>query len=484
MKLFYSILTYFILLSFLFTQNYTVNQISKSVSLSSIDKFRKEEQNQIFSNSYFNKILPASSNYRYLITFGQSIYLNTKLPNLENQNGYYFPKGYGHISSLLLQYNYKFLSLSIEPVIISKKEYKISLPVKDKYYSVLNDVIIDNNYEPNLFRNTGIQLNYSGFSAGFGNWSQWWGPGIHNSLVLSNNAQGFYHYYAGTYGYQQLINKISYKFKYIVSDNMKNFSGNDYYFSAYFLNIKYNIFEFGLSRTILSGGYSDLPWTLSDAIKVLVNNKNTKYWDIINEFYLLADFSESGLEIFLDIGFPNRSYAGRDPEIYSNHSMGSNLGLRKKGAFGLEKLLFGFEYTRLLQGVYYNILPTSNWYDNIKYNYSSYKSRRWAAHSGSDSDDFLVFIGYKDEDKSFIYGLNYERHGITYHFPPEVKLESRINVSYKRKNTEIHIIYENEYFEHYGFVDSNKNVWEETFEDGSLQRTQTFLISIKHWLSF
>ena len=36
-------------------------------------------------------------------------------------------------------------------------------------------------------------------------------------------------------------------------------------------------------------------------------------------------------------------------------------------------------------------------------------------------------MGYKDERKSFIYGLNYERHGVTYHFPPEVKFESRIN---------------------------------------------------------
>ena len=93
-------------------------------------------------------------------------------------------------------------------------------------------------------------------------------------------------------------------------------------------------------------------------------------------------------------------------------------------------------------------------------------------------------MGYKDEQKSFIYGLNYERHGVTYHFPPEVKFESRINASYSSGNTTVHLVYENEYFEHYGFVDTNHNVWYETFEPGSLQRTQTLLISLEHTLSF
>jgi len=369
-------------------------------------------------------------------------------------------------------------------MISDRKQYEISIPHKENEFSVLNDVPMGASYQSNQFRNTGIQFRYNGVSAGLGNWDQWWGPGIHNSIVLSNNTEGFYHYYVGTAGYQPLMNNGSYNFKYMVSDEIQNRAGDDYYFSAWFLNIKYNILEFGMSRTVLSGGYRDLPWSFSDAVSVLIDNKNRKYWDTINEYYLLAHFPDSGLEVFLDIGFPNRSYAGKDPEVFSDHAMGSNLGLRKQGAFGSDKLLFGFEYTRLVQGIYYNVLPTPNWYDNIKYNYSSVKGRRWAAHSGADSDDFLVFMGYKDEYKSFIYGLNYERHGVTYHFPPEVKFESRINASYSSGNTTVHLVYENEYFEHYGFVDVNRNVWDETFEPGSLQRTHTLLISLQHTLSF
>ncbi len=460
MKLIYHTLSYFFLISNIFSQTFIQNPELKSFQVDTIDK------------------------HSFLLAFNQSFYLNTNLPNLENQNGYYFPKGYGSISSLLFQYNSKHLTFSVEPVKIDKKEYSILLPKKEKLFSVLNDVPMNPNYKYNQLRNTGIYLQYNDISIGYGNWNQWWGPGIHNSLVLSNNAEGFYYYYISSGGYQQFVDGASYKIKYIVSDEMKNMAGDDYFLSALFFNVKYNILEFGISRSILSGGYNEIHWSLNDALTVLFNNKNSRYWDTIDEYYVLMKFPDSGFEFFLDIGFPNRTYAGKDPKVYSDHAIGSNLGFRKQGAFNSDKILFGFDYTRLVQGIYYNILPTPNWGDNIKYNYSSYKDRRWAAHSGADSDDFLIFIGYKDEQKSFIYGLNYERHGVTFHFPPEVKLESRINISYKSGNTIFQLLYENEYFEHYGFVDGNSNVWDEIFEYGSIQRTHTLLLSLKHTLSF
>jgi len=369
-------------------------------------------------------------------------------------------------------------------MISERRQYEISIPQKENEFSVLNDVPQPDIYKQNRFRNTGLKLHFYGISAGFGNWDQWWGPGIHNSLSLSNNAQGFYHYYIGTDGNQSVGKYFDFSFKYLVSRPMQNLIGNNYFLSAWFLKVKYKFLELGLNHNILSGGYPDLPWKQQDVFTVLIDQNNIRYWDTINTYYILGNFKESGLIVFLEIGFPNRSYAGTDPEVYSDHTMASNLGLRKYGAFGMNEIMFGLEYTRIVQGIYYNILPTPNWYDNIKYNYSSYNGRRWAAHSGSDSDDFLVFMGYINDKVSIVYGLNYERHGVSYHFPPEVKFESRISVSYKYKNTRLFINYENEYFEHYGFVDVNRNVWEEEFEPGSIQRTQTLLISIEHTFSF
>ena len=420
------------------------------------------------------------NNFPLSLSYINSFYNNSNLPNLENQNGNYFPKGYGIFSSLLIKYKTTLFTLTTEPNIIKRKKYQIFIPQKQNEFSVLNDVPKEKIFNQNYFRNTGIKLTIYGFSAGFGNWNQWWGPGIHNSLSLSNNTEGFYHYFIGTDKFQPFGKYLYFNFKYLVSNSMQNLYGEDFYLSSWFLNLKNNFLEFGIMRNVLSGGYSEILWKKEDAFNVLIDNKNIKYWDTLNTFYILVNFKESGLKVFYEFGFPNRTYGGKDPEAYSDHAMGTNIGLRKHGLFGKSEILFGFEYTRLLQGIYYNILPTPNWYDNIKYNYSSFKGRRWAAHSGSDSDDFLLFVGYINSKLSLIYGVNYERHGVTYHFPPEVKFESRVSFSYKYDKTKIFINYENEYFEHYGFVDSNSNVWAQNYESGSIQRTNTLLISIEY----
>jgi len=430
--------------------------------------------------------LSKNNKNQFQITFNNKIYYNTNLPNLENQNGFYFPKGTGLISGFLFHYNGKYLKLTAEPQISGVFENTYSLRHKEKLVSTLNNSALKyfNRTKINNFRNMGLAFQYSGFSLGYANWDQWWGPGIHNSIVMSNNAEGIPHYFVGTMNYQPLRGDLDYYFKYMVSDAMYNNAGTEYFLSAYYFNLRYKNIEVGKSRHILNGGYNDLLWSLNDAINVFVTKKYMKYWDQIVDYYISVSFPSSGLKVFIEVGFPNRSFNGENIQIYSDHAMGTNLGLRKYGAFGKDEILFGFEYTRLVQGLHYNILPTPNWYDNIKYNYSSYNGRRWAAHSGSDSDDFLVFMGYMKDQFSFIYGLNYERHGVTYHFPPEVKIESRISVSFKYKNIFFYLNYENEHFEHYGFVDENRNVWEETFETGSIQRTQTLLISVEHTFSF
>ncbi len=430
-------------------------------------------------NFFFILISGVSAAYSQInleLTYKQSLYMSSNLPNLENSNGLYLPKGFGSFSTFGMGIENKYFSLSIEPNIILQKSYDIDVPKKESLFSVLNDVPKEN-YKYPKFNNLGLQIKLRDIGLGFGNWSRWWGPGLHNSLVLSNNAPGFYHYYLGNINSIKISNYLSYKFSYIVSTSMKNQNNYDYYFSAWFFVLNHELFELGISRNILSGGI-ELDWNIVDAMTVLLNNKNILLWDTINEFYLKIFLNKSNLEVFFDVGIPNRSFAEKNPGAYSNHALATNLGFIKKRALGTNNLLYGMEYTRIIQGIYYNILPTPNWYDNHKYNYSSFNGFRWSAHSGSDSDDFLIFIGYDDNIISFLYGVNYERHGITYHFPPEVKFESRFNISYKINDYKFSIIYENEYFEHYSFVDSYNNVWDETFEKGSIQRTKTLLFSL------
>ena len=91
------------------------------------------------------------------------------------------------------------------------------------------------------------------------------------------------------------------------------------------------------------------------------------------------------------------------------------------------------------------------WWSNY-YDYSTYDGRRWAAHSGSDSDDFYLFFGYNDNNWTFIPGFNYERHGIINGNPPEVKIEFRLDIRFIYKKYRINIYYEKELLNNSEFV--------------------------------
>ena len=83
-----------------------------------------------------------------------------------------------------------------------------------------------------------------------------------------------------------------------------------------------------------------------------------------------------------------------------------------------------------------------------------------------------------NENSSIIFGYNYERHGVTYHFPPEVKFEQRLLITKSINKFLIKIYYEAEVYENYAFLNSNNNVWTEIGEPGSIQRTKTLTFSI------
>tara|TARA_Y100001958_G_C21246211_1_gene576489 strand:- start:412 stop:1845 length:1434 start_codon:yes stop_codon:yes gene_type:complete len=415
------------------------------------------------------------------INYINKSYINTNLPNLENQNGLTLNKGYGTYHSYLIQSKIKNLLFSVEPQIKIQKEFKKKIETRENgLFSVLNDRIQKDNAP--IIRNFNVSVDFKSLRLGYGNKNQWWGPGIHNSLIMTNNSIGFYNYYITNSNEIRIGSSLKINFKYMFSPAIKNSYNNNFYLTAAKITGSYRKLKLGISKSVLSGGYPELPWSINNAALVILSNKNNRYWDYFYDLFVQYDGLESGLKLFAEIAVPKRSFSEYNPKTYYDHSIASNIGFRKYGAFDTKYLMIGAEYTNLIQGAYYNLMPTPNWYSNKLYNYSSFNGKRWGAHSGSDSDDFLVIIGYLEENKSLIYGLNYERRGVTYNFPPEVKFESRISLTHRFYNLFIQITYENEHIRHYNFVDSNSNVWTEEFENGSIQNTKTILLSFEYKL--
>ena len=159
-----------------------------------------------YHSFYKRNNIPKKRN-SFSITLIQNFSLNNNLPNIENHNGLTINKGFTNDFSYLINLNLENVNFTIQPNMLAFLDLydNKQIPTKSGPFSVLNDV--KQSYNIQDFSNLGFKINLFGASAGYGNWNQWWGPGIHNSLVLSNNSKGFYHYYISTNGYKELYKK-------------------------------------------------------------------------------------------------------------------------------------------------------------------------------------------------------------------------------------------------------------------------------------
>ena len=240
------------------------------------------------------------------IVFLKSFAINNNLLNMENIDGVYLPKGTTSITGILFSFNSGIFNLTIQPEQrIYKRILTKNLPDKQGTFRYLNDYESNEKHlSNNHFKNTGVTIKINKLRAGYGNWNLWWGPGIHNSLILSNNSQGFRHFFI-SYKTNQLFNKsIQLKYKYLSSENFKNIIGNNFshIYSMVELNIK-NM-QLGFNFNYLKGGYenySGKPYSLSFA-----NLNNKAITAKKSAYYLMYNNKKTGLKIFYEFGFPNR----------------------------------------------------------------------------------------------------------------------------------------------------------------------------------
>ena len=133
---------------------------------------------------------------------------------------------------------------------------------------------------------------------------------------------------------------------------------------------------------------------------------------------------------------------------------------------------------------------TPAWYSRGLYDYSSFKGRRWGGHSGGDSDDWYVYVGYLSDNLMVVPALNYERHGIVSHRPAEVKLEFKLDSRYKYKDIWFGIYYEKQFEAFLGFPDyfyENEQGQPIDASEGNLAKsrfTNTLILSLIKTINF
>ena len=451
----------------------------------------------------FNKIVPyhstalrpfyIQSNKSLSISVINEIYINNNASNQENMDLRYIGNGIGSFNSISISGYTKFFAFNFEPYSLINNYKDGQIYKKQSPFKYLNDTKTTKNINGVGLRKADIYLHYNGLGIGIAKDNMWWGPGIQGSFSMTNNTTGFKNYMIGTikelewknigllarYTFSELNEKTGYEAIYFTS------------LTAQATIYSQQIISFGFSRNYLTGGVDvGVPWTKKDAQKIVFegvfikNLQKLDYtiaghdpWDQTISIWSDIMFTQNKMKIYLEIGFNDNRFNLWDFIVHPDHAVGSILGFRKYGLFNNDNIIFGFEYANLIKGRHHIFRATPNWYDRSHYDDFSYEGRRWGAHSGSDSDDLLIFFGLMNNKWSFIPSFNFERHGVSTYRPPEIKSEFRIDARYNIKSFEIGLLYENQFEAHLGFPPDQYFIDEITGK----RRTNTFIIKLyKH----
>ena len=263
---------------------------------------------------------------------------------------------------------------------------------------------------------------------------------------------------------------ISYNFRYYFT-KLNNLSKKPYYTALVgtFSFISNPIFTIGFSRNFLSGGLylkekitpfeaALLPLESIFIDSKINNNPDMEahdLWDQTMAGFLCLEFPASKLKLYLELGTDDHRQNFSDLRSQPDHNSASIIGLRKYDIFNNKYLLSGIEYINIKQSFTYKFRGGGHWWWKDIYDYSSYEGRRWAAHSGSDSDDFYFYFGYSGKHLTFIPGFNYERHGIIHGEKPEVKIEFRLDIKFLIKDYNIDLYLEREVINNLSFTENN-----------------------------
>ena len=449
------------------------------------------------TNSYYKQIIkkPLDSKLPKKITasyISHYVY-NIGHSNIDNNGRFYASGRNNSLQSFRLSLNYKYLFIELEPYELYIKNSNNGLNANSPYRFLNNFSRLNFDRERGL-KNSQIVLHYKGFGFGYGYINQWWGPGIHSSLILSSNSPDIKTFSFGTFR-EISFNKFSIYSKMILSEFSTDIASyktaNDPYdifisgISTYIKFFSDPIITIGINRLILSNNYPGYlsntqlkSWGIQDAaksvfqpifgqsnrgaIQTVIGSSGFDPWDQTMSGFINLNFPKDLLEFYVEIASDDRRANLSDFLAHWDHTIGYLIGFNKY--IPLQNSLF------FIRGEYVNTLPSNttnpkfyrgspnldNFYNNSIYDYSTYRGRRIAAHSGSSSDDLILYVGLKSSKNLFIFSYNYERHGVKSTKFPELKYELALSINHQIANKHnLFIRFENENIHNFSFVEDN-----------------------------
>jgi hypothetical protein len=211
---------------------------------------------------------------------------------------------------------------------------------------------------------------------GLSNENEWWGPGIRNAIVLSNNAPGFPHLFIrtahpietrlGDVEMRWLVGGLTESafFDTISTNNTRSLAA----ISATLQTRWDPNLSVGFARSVYSTatGWGQVPWRWFDVFaRTHRDAPNAKPDGKDQLFTLFARwvFPDDGVEIYTEWGRRELRANLRDFLIAPNHTQGYTLGLQWRGAeWRGGSLRLQTEVTQLEQSATFRDVPIGSWY--------------------------------------------------------------------------------------------------------------------------
>jgi hypothetical protein len=358
----------------------------------------------LFKNKYFTlKKLPLQIGQKY----------NSLQPYGGNDGAMSYSTGYQFQISGGIFAQFKNLKLQLRPEYVQTASEKYKL---NNYWGQVNPA-----YKKLLLGNSSLRFDLGKLSMGVSTQNLWWGPGIYNSLLMSNNAQGFFHYsinsnrpiknFLGTFQFQVISATLT-------QDSLQGFENNglrrriinksDRVLSSLAVDYQPSFLKnisFGVNRSIQS--YNDqLPTDfIQKNIPVLGAffgstdvARDTFPQDQQVSIYTKWMFPKSHAELYYQFAYNDAKANWRDFWLDMSHSTAYILGFKKLFVLKNQKYLdLGMEVIKLGQTPSYLHRNAGNFYEHgqIKEGYTN-QNQIMGASSGFGNNMQTVQLSLND----------------------------------------------------------------------------------------
>lgn len=257
-----------------------------------------------------------------------------------------------------------------------------------KYQTNNNWGEVTSNVKKILPGQSSIRFDLGGVSLSASTQNLWWGPGVYNSMLMSNNAPGFLHYsFATNRPLKSFLGNFQFQ---IVSGTLKSdtsqgyenrglkkrpWLNNERYFSGFTMSYQPAFMKnvhFGITRIFQNYADNNVEKFIPKYLPVVGSFFGSAYNDTINRDQVLAFntrwlFPKNHAEVYFEFGYNDAKDNFRDLMVDMSHSSGYIFGFKKLAYLNaIDYLDFGAEVARMAQTPSYLMRNAGNFYEHSR----------------------------------------------------------------------------------------------------------------------